>query len=541
MSQNKNKFADTIRNNKTEAMCICLVFLFYIFMMMYRLTYSPLWFDEHIEHLISQMSLTNGEMYQNIIITFQPPLYNFIMHFWLMLGTGDFWFRLFNVILGVVVGASIYVTVRRLYSFKAATFAVALLAVCYQYIYCVQECSEYQLMVMNIALMICFYVKSMQSLDKLSSRSLYLNTLLFVFFAVCAMYSQYGAMFMVIPFLALYWFQVVFKQNKKDTLIITVLYGVAAVFGALPLFVLYASKQLAENAIAENAGVTFGVSELLSIFTEPGRIIAYLYNIPMNSLTNLFLGIAGVLFIIISILIIIGKVKALKKNDSCSASESCIYANANRKITASLLAIMLTGYVLHYFLVVFHIYAMIHPGESAGFYARYSYFYIPLATITLTIMLIELKRIMIDNRIPEMATSLTIKKANLVLCGLFAAVALVVFVPRIMRNWHKSYDDVFTATWITQNGWEETTYLVGQARFGFKRYVTDVYGEAIAANAFHESQVNFDYLPESFWIWRMSWGGEKFDDFVNEARNRGYNVEILYDFGTEGQLAHATK
>ncbi len=136
-------------------MCICLVFLFYIFMMMYRLTYSPLWFDEHIEHLISQMSLTNGEMYQNIIITFQPPLYNFIMHFWLMLGTGDFWFRLFNVILGIVVGASIYVTVRRLYSFKAATFAVALLAVCYQYIYCVQECSEYQLMVMNIALMIC--------------------------------------------------------------------------------------------------------------------------------------------------------------------------------------------------------------------------------------------------------------------------------------------------------------------------------------------------------------------------------------------------
>jgi len=578
MSKNNKSIKETIATNRTEAICICLVFLFYIFMMMFRLTYSPLWFDEHIEHLISQMSLTNGEMYQNIIITFQPPLYNFIMHFWLMLGTGDFWFRFFNVVLGVFTGLSIYLTVRRLYGFKVATFSLALLACCYQYIYCVQECSEYQLMVMNISLMIYYYVRLGQerallplSQDRASSgqnrallpcenslisgaiswKKFILHSFLFIFFAVCAMYSQYGAMFMVIPFLALYWFQIVFTKDKRNIISTTVMYGIAAVAGALPLYLLYASKQLAENGIAENAGVKFGLSELLGLFTEPGKIAAYLYNIPMKSIINLFLGIAGVLFLIVTVLIIIGKIKLIKSTASANSSASSVsgpgtlsesvLTNANRGIVASLLGILLAGYVMHYFLVVFHIYAMIHPGESGGFYARYSYFCIPLTVISITIVAIELKRFLIDNRIADIGSSLTVKKANLVLCGLFAAVALLIFVPRIMRNWHKSYDDLFVATWVTEKGWEEQTYLTGQARFGFKRYVTDVYGEATGYNAFHESQVNLDWLPDRFWIWGMSWGNDKFDEIVNGARERGYNVEILYDFGTEGTLAHATK
>ena len=508
-----NKIQNFVVNNKAEAITIVLGSIFYIFMMCYRLTYSPLWFDEYIEHQISQMSLKSGEMYSNIVLTFQPPLYNFVMHFWLRIAQNMLWFRLFNVLLGLVVGSCVYLSVRRLYGFKPAAFAIALLSCCYQYIYCVQECSEYQLMVMFIALTTLFYIKTIQ--DKKQK-----DAVLFVLFAICAMYSQYGAMFMVIPFLGLFYFQVLYTKDKKNIISLTILYGIAAICAALPLYVLYASKQLVENAIAEHAAVQFGIKELLSLFTEPGRILIYLFNIPDVAFTQILFGLIGVLYIVSSIYIICRKIKA------------------NDHVVANLLTVLLAGYVLHYFLVVFQIYAMVHPGQSGGFYARYSYFYIPVVIISLTVITIEIKRMIIDNRVKS---NKAVKNADIAVVAVAALIAVTLLIPNIMKNWHKAYDDVFAATWVENHGWEVPTFLIGQAKYGFDFYIRDVYGDAAAANAFHESQLNLDYIPEKMWLWRTSWGGDAFDELVMQLNDRGYNVEILYDYGEEGQLAVVNK
>ena len=79
-------------------------FCFFVFMMVYKLMNSALWYDEWIEYYFSQKSIMNGELYQSVISTFQPPLYNFLMHFWLKISDSLLWFRLFNVVIGAVGG-----------------------------------------------------------------------------------------------------------------------------------------------------------------------------------------------------------------------------------------------------------------------------------------------------------------------------------------------------------------------------------------------------------------------------------------------------
>lgn len=526
MTDKLNSFKKIIEENKAEAILIILGSIFYMFMMLYRLTYSPLWFDEYIERIISQMSMKTNEMYSNIIITFQPPLYNFVMHFWLKISTNLPWFRLFNIFPGIIIGICMYLTIRRLYSYKAAFISVMLLSVCYQYIYCVQECSEYQLMVMFTSLTIYFYVRN-------SFSGKFTDAFLFVLSAVCAMYSQYGAMFIVIPFLSVFYFKTLFSKNIKHIVSLTVLYGVALFAGAIPLYLLYASKQLKENAIAEHTTISFGISELLSLFTKPGHILGYLYNIPVSALSDIILGAAGVLFIVLSIYIIYMKSRMVTPSEATPESH-----NANEVIKdftiREILLILLLGYVLHYFLVIFQVYAMVHPGQSGGFFARYSYFYIPLVITVFVIMCMELKHIIIDSKISKSARPYR-------LLAIISAILIICFVPGIMKNWHKAYDDIFANTWVERHGWEEPTYLIGQAKYGFDFYIKDVYGDAAAANVFHESQLDLNYMPNAFWLWRTDWGGDNFDLFINEANNQGYNVEIIYDYGLAGQLAHVTR
>lgn len=518
MTTKLKSIKNIIEKNKAEAILIVLGSIFYMFMMLYRLTYSPLWFDEYIERIISQMSLKSNEMYSNIIITFQPPLYNFLMHFWLKVSTGILWFRLFNIIPGIITGLCLYLSIRKLYGYKASFLSIILLSLCYQYIYCVQECSEYQLMVMFAALTMYFYIKYSFSKSRL-------DAFLFILWAVCAMYSQYGAMFIVIPFLSVFYIKTLISKDFKKITYLTALYGIALFAAAVPLYVLYASKQLKENAIAEHTTVNFGISELLSLFTKPGHILGYLYNIPVNVFTEIVLGVVGVLFIVLSIYIALYKFHRLYASTNKNTTDSIVF---------DLIIILLIGYVLHYFLVVFHIYAMVHPGQSGGFFARYSYFYIPLVITVFVIICMEMKRLTLDEWINNKCNSIV------TLC-VITAIVTICFAPGIMKNWHKAYDDIFAETWVENHGWEQPTYLIGQAKYGFDFFIKDVYGDAAAANAFHESQLDTGYMPEAFWLWRTDWGGDNFDLFVNEAKSQGYNVEILYDYGLTGQLAHVTR
>ena len=82
-----------------ESILLGGVFLLFLIISTYKLTNASLWFDESIEYWYSKIMVgelpfeSSGtvNMYQRIISTFQPPLYNVLMYFWLKIsGLRDF-------------------------------------------------------------------------------------------------------------------------------------------------------------------------------------------------------------------------------------------------------------------------------------------------------------------------------------------------------------------------------------------------------------------------------------------------------------------
>ena len=89
---------------KDKKVYIMFCFIFFLFMMALNLLHSAPWGDEWVEYYYSQTAIRTGDLYNRIIGTFQPPLYNFLMHFWLKMDQTILWFRLFNVFIGCVAG-----------------------------------------------------------------------------------------------------------------------------------------------------------------------------------------------------------------------------------------------------------------------------------------------------------------------------------------------------------------------------------------------------------------------------------------------------
>ena len=64
-----------------------IVFSIYCYVTLHNLTHASLWFDETIEYWYSKIMIgplpfeNTGSMYERIMTTYQPPLYNFLMMF----------------------------------------------------------------------------------------------------------------------------------------------------------------------------------------------------------------------------------------------------------------------------------------------------------------------------------------------------------------------------------------------------------------------------------------------------------------------------
>ena len=142
-----------------DSLLFYIAVAFLLFMMVFNLTHSSPWGDEWVEYTISQKSIRNGDMYRAIINTFQPPLYNFLMHFWLKIGKSVLWFRMFNVLCGAVSGICIYKSLKNMTTPLLAAGVVCSMGATYRWIYCIQECSEYALMLMFLCISLYYYIK----------------------------------------------------------------------------------------------------------------------------------------------------------------------------------------------------------------------------------------------------------------------------------------------------------------------------------------------------------------------------------------------
>ena len=481
-------------------------FAFFLFMMCHNITYSALWGDEWIEYFYSQADIMNGDLYNKIVSTFQPPLYNFIMHFWLEINQTVLWFRSFNIVFGSISGIFMFMTLKKLFNEKIACMALCVLAVCYQWIYCIQECSEYALMLCCLFGTLYFYVASF---DKFSYRRM----ALFILCAVLAIYSQYGSVFIVLPLLFLFYVGNIFNRGvrKKEKIVIMFSYVVCLVVFANPLYFFFLKEQLANNEISGHT-VMLTADLLKDLPFTFGNILGYFYNLNSGDTWNILLSMLGLVLIILSIFIVVeGKLSWNKK---------------------SLIISFWIGYIAHYFLVQLHIYAMVHPNQSGGFLVRYSYFYIPILSVVLPIIAVEFNSFISAERSSRLLKYFV---------GVPFVVCICLSFFSTLKNWNKALDNQFASIWMENEGWKDTTYLYGQvATYGFNYYVShsDGYEEGYLDNV--TKKVDNSNLPPRFWAWRTNWNGDGWKTTIDAATDLGYTVIVYKDAGYSGQLAYCS-
>lgn len=480
--------------NKDTIIVFC-TFIIFIFTMLYKLTYSALWGDEWVEYFYSQSSMTNGDMYNNIISTFQPPLYNFVMYFWLLVKKSVLWFRLFNVGLGLFSGIFLYKSIRKFYSTIVSCISIISFSLCYQWIYCTQECSEYALMVFCLFGAVYFFLNILEKFTKK-------DFLLFVLFCIAAMYSQYGAVFVVAPLLISYLIHVVLRKDKSNIILVLATYLVSLIVFAVPLYVFFMRIQMANNEISEHM-VAFKIDLIGEYLTELGLIFGYIYNFnKFYAVYNIILAL-GVLLLVASIVCFI------------------ITKDFRKKY---ILIIFLVSYTLHFILVKLQVYAMGQPGNSGGFLCRYSYFYLAIITIYMVILMKEL----LSNKY--------VRYISFLLVGIMCIFCVSSAID-LKDNWHKNLDDVYADIWLDNEGWQDDTYLLGVAVWGFPHYVSrnEKYEDGKSERVY--VWVDKENLADRFWLWSSNWSESEYAEIYNYAMAHGYEVKIYDDTKDVGTLA----
>jgi len=117
-----------------------LAFTLYIF----RLDHQSLWYDEGFSVYLAEMSL--GEVTARTASDIHPPLYYFLLHFWMLVsGSTEFALRFLSLIFGVLTVPLIYVVGRRLLGDATGRLASGLIAISPLFLWYSQEARMYTL------------------------------------------------------------------------------------------------------------------------------------------------------------------------------------------------------------------------------------------------------------------------------------------------------------------------------------------------------------------------------------------------------------
>ena len=97
----------------------CLILLLVAFALrVFRLDFQGLWYDEAFSVYLAHFSL--ADITARTAADIQPPLYYYLLHFWIVLaGDREFALRFFSLFFGVLTVPLMFVTARRLFADRA--------------------------------------------------------------------------------------------------------------------------------------------------------------------------------------------------------------------------------------------------------------------------------------------------------------------------------------------------------------------------------------------------------------------------------------
>lgn len=238
-----------------EWLFVCLVFLAMSLFYFSHLTTSGLWYDEAIEFFYSKYmtgTLPVGRpltenMYERICATYQPPLYNVLMYFWLLLFDSEVAFRLAGVLTTFIGALGFYCALKKIANSKWGLVGVCVYLSAYSIRYYALECAEYNLLLCMECWMLYFFICCLSD-DLPHARKRVLIG--FYLFAVLSVYSQYGSAFLIVAlFLTLCYTYV----KRKDYVSLRWLLGlgfVTILVAIVPLWIWFIQIQIQKQGSA---------------------------------------------------------------------------------------------------------------------------------------------------------------------------------------------------------------------------------------------------------------------------------------------------
>jgi uncharacterized membrane protein len=194
---------------------------------------SSLWFDEAVEYWTAIVPVT--EISSQVLIALQPPLFSFILHFWLLWGTEIVWMRMLSVIFSMLTIVGVMHLAKQIGGRRAgliAGFIASILPVEVRY---AQDVGEY-------ALMLCMLVWYLNFLNQAFRRPTWKAWILWVIFTTASAYTHYGTI-IVMGASGLYvWLSNLYRRTSRALIQQTVAATIALVLNLPFLFGFFSSQ-----------------------------------------------------------------------------------------------------------------------------------------------------------------------------------------------------------------------------------------------------------------------------------------------------------
>ena len=265
-----------------------------------NLTHSGLWYDESIEYfyskyIVGDIPLPNkyDNMYDRICSTYQPPLYNILMYFWLNLHDSEAFFRLSGVVFTFLGGIGLYFSLRRIVSYLWAIIGLCIYLSTFCIVIYTLECAEYNLLLSMECWMLYFFVQS--AMPSNYERTTYIIG--FYLFAALSFCSNYGASFMIAAmFISLF----VYYLRDKDYKSIKWLIGIGIItvlLAILPIWIWFMMFQMESQqsllidhspVFVNNLLYSIVVSFAYSLYSIFGNNIYILISVALTGIFTLY-------------------------------------------------------------------------------------------------------------------------------------------------------------------------------------------------------------------------------------------------------------
>jgi len=128
---------------------------------LFRIGANSLWFDEAFSWLVARQGA--WAILSRRLAPILPPLYHFLLHFWIWMGESEVIVRSFSAFCGLLTVPVMYALGRELFTPAAGLAAALLTAVLPFHVYFAQEARPYALVILLGALMLWRFVRSWRS------------------------------------------------------------------------------------------------------------------------------------------------------------------------------------------------------------------------------------------------------------------------------------------------------------------------------------------------------------------------------------------